>query len=143
MNIVAAIVAGLVSTLAMTILMMLAPKMGMPKMDIVETIGTMFTSNAAAARPIGLVIHFMMGAVFAIIYAALWMAGIGSVSIVWGVVFGIIHAILVAGIGMPMMLRMHPRPPKTEGSAPMRAMGMVLGHVVFGIVVVLVYTAFV
>ncbi len=66
MNFVAAIVAGLVGTAAMTILMMLAPMMGMPKMDIVGMLGGMFTTNQGSAKLTGLVIHFMMGVIFAI-----------------------------------------------------------------------------
>ena len=141
MNVVAAIVAGLVSTVVMTLIMMMAPRMGMPKMDIAYTIGSMMTANPGAARMIGMVAHFVMGVVFALVYAFVWNLGIGSVNWLWGAIFGVVHALGVALVGMPMMMRMHPRPPQMEGSPPMRMVGTVLGHVVFGIVLALTYAA--
>jgi hypothetical protein len=77
MNVVGAIVAGLAGTAAMTMLMYVAPLMGMPKMDIVRMLGSMFTSargmatgqgtvsgsNEGLTIGLGLMIHFMMGAV--------------------------------------------------------------------------------
>ena len=139
MNFVAAIVAGLVGTAAMTILMMLAPMMGMPKMDIVGMLGSMFTTNQGTAKLIGLVIHFMMGIIFAIIYALLWSFGVGASTWLWGLVFGFVHG-LVAILTMPMMMKMHPRPPEmTPG--PRLMMGQILGHLVYGLVTALVYVA--
>jgi len=45
MNILSAIVAGLVATLVMSMVMWLAPKMGFPKMDIVGMLSTMFSKK--------------------------------------------------------------------------------------------------
>lgn len=139
MNFVAAIVAGLVGTVFMTLLMMMAPKVGMPKMDVIGMLGTMFTANEGTAKIIGAIIHFMMGAVFAIIYALLWSYGIGGATWLWGIVFGVVHGLL-AGMMMPMVAKMHPRPPELEGG-PKALMGMAMGHALFGLVVALVYAA--
>ncbi len=141
MNVFAAIVAGLVSTVVMTLLMMVAPGMGMPKMDIAFTIGSMMTADPKAARLMGMAAHFVMGVAFALIYAFVWSLGIGSVTWLWGAIFGVVHALGVALVGMPMMMRMHPRPPQMEGSPPMRMVGTLLGHVAFGIVLALTYAA--
>ncbi|MGB7115875.1 MAG: hypothetical protein WBD56_07000 [Anaerolineales bacterium] len=69
MNYVAVIIAGFAGTIAMTILMYLAPLMGMPKVDIIAMLGTMFTSNKTVSTIIGVMAHLMMGVVFAFIYA--------------------------------------------------------------------------
>ena len=69
MNIFGAIIAGLLGTLVMTLLMVMAPRMGMPKMDIIGMLGTMFTASEGTARVLGALAHFMMGVIFAIIYA--------------------------------------------------------------------------
>lgn len=139
MNIVAAIVAGLAGTAAMTALMYLAPSMGMPKMDILNMLGTMFIEPNGNALGLGAVAHFMMGAIFAIVYALLWTTvGIGAAGWLWGLIFGVVHGLVVAVV-MPMMVEnMHPRPPETE-RGPMMIVGLLIGHAVFGIVVGLVY----
>ncbi len=140
MNIVGAIVAGLAGTAAMTVLMYLAPMMGLPKMDIIGMLGSMFTSNKGTATILGLVTHFMMGAFFAIIYALLWSLGIGSPTWLWGLIFGAVHGV-VAIVTMPLMARMHPRPPEMEGGM-LTMLGQLMGHMVYGLVVALVYAAF-
>lgn len=141
MDLVGAIIAGLVGTAVMTALMMTAPSMGLPKMDIIGLLGSMVSEDEGQARLIGTVMHFAMGSIFAIVYALLWSSGIGAVSWLWGIIFGLVHGVIVAVV-MPMMLNMHPRPPQLEGGAGM-LMGMLAGHVLFGLVVALVYGAFV
>jgi uncharacterized membrane protein YagU involved in acid resistance len=125
----------------MTILMYVAPAMGMPRMDIIGLLGTMFTANEGTAKIIGTILHFMMGTIFAIIYALLWNIGIGSVTWWWGLIFGAVHAVL-AMVGMPIMMRIHPRPPQMEQGI-MTMIGLLMGHLVFGLVVALTYGAFV
>ena len=141
MNFVATIVAGLVGTAAMTILMMLAPMMGMPKMDIVGMLGSMFTPNQGPAKIIGLIVHFMMGVIFAIIYALVWHLGLGAATWLWGLIFGFVHG-LIAVMAMPMMMKTHPRPPKMA-PGPKMMMGQIMGHLLFGLVTALVYAAMV
>jgi uncharacterized membrane protein YagU involved in acid resistance len=137
MDILSAIIAGLLGTLVMTAMMYVAPMMGMPKMDIISMLGTMFTSNTGTARIVGVIAHFMMGAVFALIYALLWSLGIGNPTWLWGLIFGAVHGI-VAMIAMPMMIKMHPRSPQMDSGA-MMMIGLMMGHLVFGLVVALTY----
>lgn len=141
MNIFGSIVAGLLGTLVMTLLMYMAPRMGMPKMDIIGMLGTMFTASEGIARILGTLAHFMMGVIFAIIYALLWSLGIGSPTWLWGLIFGAVHGV-VAAVMMPVMTKMHPRPPQME-SGPMLVVGLLMGHLVFGLVVALTYAAIV
>lgn len=146
MSLIAAIVAGIIATLAMTALMYLAPMMGIPKMDIVGILGGMFNRQTAtnggvstsSGNPVlGWMLHLMMGAVFGIVYALLWSAFGLKPSWHIGLIFGMIHGLLTPMV-MPMMMRMHPNPPQMESGAS-SAMGMVLGHALFGLVVALVY----
>lgn len=150
MNILGAIVAGIAGTLVMTMVMVMAPKMGMPKMDIVGMLGSMFSSEGN--RSLGMVMHLMMGVVFAVIYALLWNAGIGTVNLVWGAVFGAGHW-LIAGVMMGGMAMMHAGVKAGTVEAPgvfmvntggmMAFMGGLIGHVIFGLVVALVYGLFI
>ncbi len=135
----------------MTMMMNMAPKMGMPKMDVVGMMGSMFDKNGN--KNMGLAMHFMMGVVFAIIYALAWNAGIGGGStvgglILTGAIFGAVHW-LIAGLMMGGMGMMHAGVKAGTVDAPgmymmnnggmMSFMGGLMGHVVFGIVVALVY----
>ena len=150
MSIIGAVIAGIVGTLVLSMVMALGPKMGMPKMDMVEMLGSMF--NAEGNRTLGWIIHLMMGVVFAFGYALLWSLDIGSVSIISGVVFGSIHW-LGAGLMMGGMPMMHAGIKSGKVQAPgvfmlsnggmMAFMGGLMGHIIFGIVVVLVYGLFV
>ena len=157
MNILAAVVAGIAGTAAISLLMAMGPKMGLPKMAIWEILGAMFDPRGNHA--LGWTAHFMMGIVFAIVYTALWSAGIGAPTPVWGVVFGALHFVVVglmtlaparsAGVGgMPLM---HAGIKAGTVKAPgvlmlnqgvMGLMGGLVGHILYGLVVALIVAAF-
>jgi uncharacterized membrane protein YagU involved in acid resistance len=149
MSLLAAVIAGLVATVVMTMMMYMAPMMGVPKMDMLQMLGSMMVPmprTVQGSMPesngmvlgVGAMMHAMMGVVFAIIYALLWSVGLGSASWLWGLVFGAVHS-LMAFVGMPMM-SMHPQRPVMP-SGMMVAAGMVMAHMVFGLVLALVYRA--
>jgi len=149
MSIIGAIVAGLVGTAVISILMAMGPRMGMPKMAIWEMLGTMFSKEGNLG--LGWVMHFMAGVVFAIIYAALWAVGIGSATLVSGIVFGAVH-FLIAGLMMGGMPMLHAGIKAGTMQAPgvlmlnagvMGFMGGLIGHVLYGLVVALVYGLFI
>ncbi|MDQ7827574.1 MAG: hypothetical protein QN122_01250 [Armatimonadota bacterium] len=139
MHLGAAIIAGLVGTAAITPLLYMGPMMGMPRMDMVGMLGTMVAPPGAAAVVLGMVMHFVLGAIFAIVYAALWAVGLGAPTWLWGLIFGFVHAVVVRGL-MPVVMRMHPRRPEMALNGKATA-GVIMGHLVFGLVVALVYRA--
>ena len=148
MNILGAVIAGVVGTAVISMLMAMGPKMGMPKMAIWEMLGSMF--NKDGNNGLGWIIHFMMGVIFAIIYAALWTAGIGSASVGSGLIFGGVH-FLIAGVMMGGMPMMHAGIKAGTVQAPgvlmlnsgvMGFIGGLIGHALYGLVVALVYGLF-
>jgi len=148
MNLLAALVAGVVGTILMTMVMAMAPRMGLPKMDIIGMLGTMF---GKPNRTLGTSMHLMMGVIFAIVYAFLWDAGIGSATLLAGIVFGAAHW-MITGMMMGGIPMMHvgiksgnvPAPGlyMTNNVGVMAFVGGLIGHMVFGLVVALVYTLF-
>ena len=48
---------------------------------------------------------------------------------------------MVAMVMMPLMMRMQPNPPQMAGG-PLMMVGQLMGHMVYGLVVALVYGAF-
>ncbi|MFO7960066.1 MAG: hypothetical protein R6U94_03855 [Nitriliruptoraceae bacterium] len=168
-DLLAALVAGLAGTIAMSAMMRGATAMGvtdMPSMTLIQ--GTMLTDDVDRANRIGVVTHVvMMGTiVFGIGYAALFTV-LGDAGVLTGALIGLGHGI-VAGLAMAMMGSVHPRmtapttTTRSEGDVltitggeatlvepgifaknygPMTPVGLVMGHIVFGVVVALVYGA--
>ncbi len=164
-NFLAALVAGLAGTVAMTAMMQAASAMGvtrMPSMALIQ--GSMFTGDETAAKRIGTLTHVLMmgtlvfGSAYAVVFTAL-----DDVGVLTGVLVGAAHGV-VAGVMMVAMGAMHPRmhPPPVAGDGavvedvggevnlvepglfaknygPMTPMGLIAGHVVYGLVVVLMY----
>ena len=148
MNVLGAIVAGLVGTVAISMVMAMAPKMGMPKMDIVDMLSTMF---GKPNRTLGWMMHFMMGIIFALIYTFIWSIGVGSSTLLNGLIFGAVHW-LVVGVVMGMIPMMHagiksgtvqaPGLWMTNNGGVMAFVGGLIGHMIFGLVVALIYNLF-
>jgi len=139
-----ALLAGVAGTAAMTVVLSMAPAMGM-RMDMPAMLGTMFLPLGAAARLLGLAIHFGMGALFFLVYAALFDGlDLSGALAGWGALFGIVHG-LVAGAAMGMMPAMHPRMAEGPGAVPppgvfgarlgaMAPMAILLLHALYGAV---------
>lgn len=166
-NLGAALLAGLVGSIAMTAMMQAAAAMGMTRMPSMPLIqGSMITGDSSKARRIGLVTHVLvMGTVvFGLIYAALFVV-LDDAGALTGSLIGLVHGV-VAGIAMAGMGTMHPRmyAPASSGQQPvatetagqvrllepglfaknyglMTPMGLVIGHLIYGFVVALVYGA--
>lgn len=147
MNILGAVVAGVVASLVFSMVLAMAPKMGMPKMDIVSLLGSMFGKPNQA---LGWMMHLMMGVVFALIYAFLWSAGVSAATWLFGLIFGAVQWLAV-GVVMGMIPMMHVGIKSGAVQAPglwmtnhgglMAFMGGLVGHMIFGVVIALVYAA--
>lgn len=151
-----AIIAGLAGTAVMTAIMYMGFVMNM-RMDIPMMLGTMFLPRGTAAWALGLMMHFMMGAVFFVAYAALFDAlGIESGIVGWSTAFGLVHG-AITGMAMGMMPVMHPRMAASHGSVAsdqvpnpgafatsfglMGPIAILMLHAAFGLAGGLVYSA--
>ena len=130
-NISKSIFAGIIATTAMTIIMVMAPNIGMPEMAPWK----LLSGAMGVSIIVGWVLHFVMGILFALGYSFVFAPNV-NIQNTWvkGVVFGI-AAVVVAQIGMQVMGMVFEMPPM-DGSMPMRLMAMLVGHVVFGLVTV-------
>ncbi|MDP9021865.1 MAG: hypothetical protein M3N57_04030 [Actinomycetota bacterium] len=166
-NILAALVAGFVATIVMTLMMKASTAAGMtdmPPMPLVS--GTMFSGDRDTAKRIGAFVHFIaMGTVvLGIAYAALFSA-FGTASWLAGLVIGLVHGAMVGLVGMPMMGSVHPRMTATaeprgrtvvESAGEVAVVapgvfgknwggitpaGMLMGHAIYGLILALVYSA--
>jgi hypothetical protein len=101
------VLAGIVATAVMTVVMYMGKAIGM-EIDMPRMLGLMVVDPSNVATVIGLVIHFMMGVVFAAVYALVFEGLDIDPTWLWGALFGAVHGIL-AGMAMGMMPAMHPR----------------------------------
>lgn len=143
MNIAGAITGGIVGTIAMVAFVLASPtRTGLFKLDLVGYVGSLFTANPNLARLTGLAILTFNGAVLAIISAFLWDNNIGNATWLWGMIFGAVLGCLSLLV-MLILGRIHPRPGDTEvASRQTISVILWLGHVVYGLITVLVYNAF-
>lgn len=130
-NISKSIFAGILATVAMTIIMLIAPNIGMPEMAPWK----LLSGAMGVSIIVGWVLHFVMGILFALGYSYVFALRI-NIQNTWvkGVLFGI-AAVVVAQIGMKILGTIFEMPPM-DGTMPMRLIAMLVGHIVFGLVTV-------
>jgi uncharacterized membrane protein YagU involved in acid resistance len=139
-----ALLAGFAATIVMSLIMVMAPLMGMPKMDVPAMLGSML--SAAPATPgepawlIGLFIHLIIGTAFlSVIYAFISGHLPTSSATAKGAIFGVLVWLISQVMVMPMMgaglfSSSTPSPTAT-------LMGSLIGHLVYGGIVGSLYGA--
>ena len=148
----AAVGAGLIGGAVMSMLLYMGIGM-MPrqmKMNLFLMLGTMMVRNKPMAYVAGAMMHAVMSIAFGLAHVALYNAfGLESALVAWGVVFGLGHWV-VTGMGLGMVPIMHPVIRSGGMQAPgafalnyppMTAMGFLMLHIIFGILVGTFYTA--
>ncbi len=118
------------------------------RMNMMALLGGMLGLTGAAGFIVGLMIHAMMSVAFGFAHVGVFVAlDAESISVVAGAALGLAHG-LIAGMmlaGMPMMHplirsgQMEAPGPFGWSLGPMNAVGFIMLHVVFGIVVALAY----
>ncbi len=119
-----AIVVGVVATAVMTLLMLMAPAMGLPPMNI----GAMLASVMGGSLFLGWMAHFVIGTVLAIIYATLFAARLPGPGFARGALYGFVPWIVAQLVLSPMMGA------GLFGGSFGAGFGSLLGHLVYGAV---------
>lgn len=132
-----AFIAGLIGAAVMTLVIYLIPFVGLPNMDIVLLLGSMFVINTSLAQAVGIVLHLLIGALFGVLYAWLWGRAFSSQTWLWGLFFGAAHGFIAVAV-MPFLLDIHPRPPEIV-AVPSLMVSLILAHIAFGITTAIVY----
>ncbi len=139
-----AILGGFLGTLAFSVLMFASPMMGLPPMDLPTILGTMFTTNMSLAFAVGLVMHFFVGSVvLALVYAYFFRDALRGPSGLRGATYAFGVWVVAMAVVFPMMDIVHPlvvsgmmKGPGFFASSmgPMVAVGVLIGHLVYGAV---------
>ncbi len=141
-NVSRAIAGGIVGTLLMTIMTMVAPMMGMPKMDIAAMLGSLLGGPppdvGSSAWLVGFGMHLMIGiAILAIGYALINNYLPTSSSLAKGLFYGVIVWLVAQLMVMPMMGAGFFSSHLPQGM--MMAAGSLMGHLIYGAALGLVY----
>lgn len=119
---------GIIATTAMTMLMLVAPMMGMPEMPI----GKMLAGFMGVPVWMGWVMHFVIGTMLAAAYVITWKDRLPGSAVVKGLLFALIPFFMAQIIVMPMM---GAGLFSANTPAPlMMVMGSLIGHLVYGAV---------
>jgi len=104
-----AVAGGFLGTLALTTIVRAASEFGFTRADLPLLLGTTITENRRKARAIGYLIHFVIGPIFAIGYAGLFIA-LGRSSWQLGALIGALHAVFTGTVLVNVILPLlHPR----------------------------------
>ena len=128
------LIGGIVGTVAMTLITWMAPLMGFPKMSPPDMLAGMLGLPVFA----GWIMHFMIGVIFALAYFFLLQKHLQKISNRYakGAVFGII-VFVFAQLMMLVMGAVFASMPSPAGSMALMMLGSVIGHIAYGVVVVL------
>lgn len=135
MNIDKAVLAGVIGTIVMTLMTMMATAIGLP-MDI----PAMLSGFMHVSITIGWLAHFMIGIALALIYVYAFMSWLPGSPVVKGALYGVFPFLVAQIMLMPMMgmgLFTANAP-----NALMLVLGSLMGHLVYGAVVGGVYGLF-
>ena len=120
------------------------------RMNLLLMLGTMMLPAGVMAYVAGAMIHAGMSVAFGLIHAGVIAgADIESATAVWGLLFGLVHWAIV-GMALGMMPLMHRGIQRQEIEAPgfyaislgpVTAMGFLMLHLLFGLLVGVIYGA--
>ena len=124
-----AVVAGVVATGAMTAVMLMAPAMGLPPMNVGKMLGSVMGGMTA----VGWAAHLMIGIVLAVVYATTFVHRLKGPGVLRGALFSVAPWLVAQLAGMPMM-----GAGVFSGSAVV-ALASLMGHLVFGAILGAIY----
>lgn len=137
MKIGRACLAGLVGTIAMTVLMWALPEVGLPRLAIGEMLGSFMALSVgytAIGAPLGWAIHFLFGIVLALVYARFLVHRLAGPPIARGLLYGVLVFCLAQIVFMPLVGAGF----FSRGDIAMLS-GNLLGHLVYGFHVGAIY----
>ena len=129
-------IAGMVATVVMTVVGLMAPLMGLPKMNPAEMLAGMMGIPVL----VGYLMHFMIGIIFAALYVYLFNPKVHIHSkLIKGLLYGFV-VFVFAQIMLFVIGKIMPMPMSNDNKMLMMV-GSLIGHLVFGIVVALIVPA--
>lgn len=145
-DVLIAIIGGIIGTGIMTGMMLIGRMMKLPAVDAHAILGFMLDANRPS--PVGYIMHFVLGIVFAYGYILGFRAVTGDIWLL-SILFGIAHWLVVGWMFAFAPIThagMKAGTVQPTGAYMLKSIGFfgfiagMIGHIVFGIVVALIYT---
>ena len=137
MDVKRALAAGIIGTAVMTVVLLWAPLVGLPKLAIGELLSTFLAVSVAVFRvgPAGgWLIHGLVGIALALLYAGIFTKLLPGGPLVRGALYGLLVFVLAQLVFMPAV----GAGVFSRGDVPMM-LGSLIGHVVYGALVGAIY----
>jgi hypothetical protein len=99
---------GFVATAALSAVLFGSQRLGYSRLSFPFLIGTMFTGERSAANVAGLIFYLLGGWLFAFVYYLIF-ASLHHASWWFGALVGLLHAIVLLVLLLPLLPHMHPR----------------------------------
>ena len=107
--IASAVIGGLLGTVVLTAIVRAASELGWTRIDLALLLGTTLSDNRRKARALGYTMHFLVGPLYALGYAAVF-ASVGYSSWILGALIGALHAVFTGTVLVNVLLPLvHPR----------------------------------
>lgn len=155
MNLPAILLWGFAATTVLTTILRASQALGLTRMDLPLMLGLIMTRDRDRAKTVGFFAHLLNGWIFSLIYAAFFET-LGLATWWIGASIGLVHALFVLVVGLPVIPGLHPRmatdargPEPTRELEPPGFMAInygrrtpivtILAHLVFGAILGLFY----
>jgi uncharacterized membrane protein YagU involved in acid resistance len=130
MNVTRAAIAGLIGTAAMTALLLVEPSVGLPKIAMGQVLSTslgLTTAHLSVGPALGWGLHFLIGTILAVIYAAAFDRRLPGPAVVRGMIYGALVFVVAQVVFMPLV----GGGVFSRGDSELLA-GSLLGHLLYG-----------
>jgi uncharacterized membrane protein YagU involved in acid resistance len=130
MNAARALVAGLIATAAMTALLLIEPSIGLPSIAVGQILSSslgLASARLAAGPALGWLIHFIIGALLALLYAAVFERRLPGGELARGLIYGALVFVAAQLLFMPLVGGGF----FSRGDGQLLT-GSLLGHLVYG-----------
>lgn len=108
MSLPAILLWGFAATTILTTILRAGQAFGLTRMDLPLILGLIMTKDRDRAKILGFLVHLVNGWVFSLIYAALFESL--GIALWWiGALIGLVHALFVLVVGLPVIPGLHPR----------------------------------
>jgi len=107
---------GFAATTILTTILRASQAVGLTRMDLPLMLGLIITRDRDRAKVVGFFVHLLNGWVFSLIYAA-FFESLGVATWWVGAAIGLVHALFVLVVGLPVIPGLHPRM-ATEARGP-------------------------
>jgi uncharacterized membrane protein YagU involved in acid resistance len=108
MNVGSWLLWGFVGTVVLTSILAGSQGLGFTRMNLPYLLGTIFTPHRDRAKLAGVLVHFVNGWLFSLLYVAAFHAW-GDATWWLGALIGLVHAVFVLAVGMSFLPALHPR----------------------------------